>query len=77
MAHSARLRARRAVSEYNITRRRAWRLIDALAVLDAERTRAAANLALAPQRSQISLDQVGVFFALGGGWRGPGEAAER
>ena len=50
--------------------------IDALSVLDAERTRAAANLALAMQRSQISLDQVGVFLALGGGWRGKGEVAE-
>jgi len=51
--------------------------IDALAVLDAERTRAAANLTLAAQKSQILLDQVGVFFALGSGWRGKGEAEER
>jgi outer membrane protein, multidrug efflux system len=51
--------------------------IDALAVLDAERAQAAANQGLASQRSQVSLDQVATFLALGGGWRAPPEAAER
>ncbi len=50
---------------------------DALAILDAERTQAAANQALASQRSQVSLDQVAVFLALGGGWRALSQAAER
>jgi len=40
-----------------------------LAVLDADRSVAAANQALAAQTSQVSIDQVGVFLALGGGWR--------
>ncbi len=72
---TARLEADRALAD---TRKlQAFGRIDALAVLDAERTRAAANLAVAAQISQISLDQVGVFLALGGGWRGKGEAAER
>jgi NodT family efflux transporter outer membrane factor (OMF) lipoprotein len=43
--------------------------VDALTVLDAERTQAAANQALASQQSQVSLDQVAVFLALGGGWQ--------
>ena len=50
--------------------------IDALAVLDAERTRAGANQALAAQRSQISFDQVAVFLALGGGWHNKAETSE-
>ena len=41
----------------------------ALTVLDADRTVATADQALASQASQVSLDQVGVFLALGGGWR--------
>jgi NodT family efflux transporter outer membrane factor (OMF) lipoprotein len=41
----------------------------ALVVLDADRTADAADQALAAQTSQVSLDQVGVFLALGGGWR--------
>ncbi|HEY2051241.1 MAG TPA: efflux transporter outer membrane subunit [Caulobacteraceae bacterium] len=41
----------------------------ALAVLDADRSAAAADEALAGQASEVSLDQVGVFLALGGGWR--------
>ena len=51
--------------------------VDALAVLDAERTQATANQALASQRSQVSLDQVGVFLTLGGGWRAPSAASQR
>jgi NodT family efflux transporter outer membrane factor (OMF) lipoprotein len=43
--------------------------VGALAVLDADRGEAAADQALAAQASQVSLDQVGVFLALGGGWR--------
>ncbi len=39
-----------------------------LATLDAERTLASAQSALAAMRAQISQDQVSVFLALGGGW---------
>jgi len=40
----------------------------ALSTLDAERTLAATESALAAMRAQIALDQVTVFLALGGGW---------
>jgi NodT family efflux transporter outer membrane factor (OMF) lipoprotein len=40
----------------------------ALSTLDAERTLAATESALASARAQIALDQVSVFQALGGGW---------
>jgi outer membrane protein TolC len=40
----------------------------ALSTLDAERTLAATESALAASRAQIALDQVAVFLALGGGW---------
>jgi NodT family efflux transporter outer membrane factor (OMF) lipoprotein len=43
----------------------------ALAVLDAERTLAAAEQSLAEVESAISADHVGVFLALGGGWETP------
>jgi NodT family efflux transporter outer membrane factor (OMF) lipoprotein len=39
-----------------------------LAVIDADRTQAAAEQALATTESQISQDQIAVFLALGGGW---------
>jgi NodT family efflux transporter outer membrane factor (OMF) lipoprotein len=47
----------------------------ALSTLDAERTLAATEGALAAGRAQIAQDQVAVFLALGGGWEaepGPG-----
>jgi len=40
----------------------------ALSTLDAERTLAATESALASARAQIAQDQVAVFLALGGGW---------
>ena len=40
----------------------------ALSTLDAERTLATTESALAAMRAQIALDQVTVFLALGGGW---------
>lgn len=40
----------------------------ALATLDAERTLAATDLAVAASQSQLAADQVGLFLALGGGW---------
>jgi outer membrane protein, multidrug efflux system len=43
--------------------------VAALTVLDAERTQAAAAMALARQKSQVSVDQINVFAALGGGWQ--------
>ncbi len=44
---------------------------DPLATLDAERTLAIAEAALAGIRSQIAQDQVALFRALGGGWEEP------
>ncbi len=43
-----------------------------LATLDAERTEAAAQSALAAQRAKLALDQVALFLALGGGWEKAG-----
>jgi outer membrane protein TolC len=43
-----------------------------LAVLDAQRTLASAELSLAQLRTGISADQVAIFLALGGGWQEPG-----
>ena len=40
----------------------------ALSTLDAERTLASANRAMAAERAQIAHDQVAIFLALGGGW---------
>jgi NodT family efflux transporter outer membrane factor (OMF) lipoprotein len=42
--------------------------IDALSALDAQRTLAASEQALAAAESQISMDQIAIFLALGGGW---------
>jgi outer membrane protein, multidrug efflux system len=52
----------------------------ALAVIDAQRTLASAEQALAQLQSAISEDQINVFLALGGGWDaapGPRQAARR
>jgi NodT family efflux transporter outer membrane factor (OMF) lipoprotein len=46
----------------------------ALSTLDAERTLAATESALAAGRAQLALDQVAVFLALGGGWEAEGAA---
>lgn len=45
----------------------------ALAVLDAQRTLAAAEQSLAAAQTQVSADQVAVFLALGGGWDAGGK----
>ena len=42
--------------------------IDALTALDAQRTLAASQRELAAAESQISMDQIAIFLALGGGW---------
>jgi NodT family efflux transporter outer membrane factor (OMF) lipoprotein len=42
--------------------------IAGVAVLEADRALAAAELALAANRSQISTDQIAIFLTLGGGW---------
>lgn len=47
-----------------------------LATLDAERTLAATDSAVAASESQIAADQVGLFLALGGGWEGAPEKTE-
>ncbi len=41
----------------------------ALATLDAERALAGLDAALAASKTQLAADQVGLFWALGGGWR--------
>jgi outer membrane protein TolC len=45
---------------------------DFLAVLDADRTLAAGDSALAVSDAQVAADQVALFLALGGGWEQPG-----
>jgi multidrug efflux system outer membrane protein len=42
--------------------------IDFLALLDAQRTLASADDALAASHARLATDQVAIFFALGGGW---------
>jgi multidrug efflux system outer membrane protein len=42
--------------------------IDFLPLLDAQRTLAAADSALAASHAQLAADQVAIFLALGGGW---------
>jgi NodT family efflux transporter outer membrane factor (OMF) lipoprotein len=42
--------------------------IDFLSLLDAQRTLAAADSALAASHAQLAADQVAIFLALGGGW---------
>ena len=51
--------------------------LGALASLDAERTLASAEAALATVRSQIAQDQVTLFLALGGGWETSPQALAR
>lgn len=50
---------------------------DYLTVLDAERTLAANESALAAARAELSSDQIAVFLALGGGWEDGGEPDRR
>lgn len=49
--------------------------VDSLALLDAERTFAEADAALADQDAAIARDQVDLFRALGGGWQGAAAGA--
>jgi outer membrane protein, multidrug efflux system len=42
--------------------------IDFLSLLDAQRTMASADAALAASHSQLATDQIAIFLALGGGW---------
>jgi outer membrane protein TolC len=48
-----------------------------LETLDAERSLAAADGALADQQAQLADDQIRVFMALGGGWEGEAAPAAR
>ncbi|MCC8536404.1 efflux transporter outer membrane subunit [Xanthomonas axonopodis pv. poinsettiicola] len=48
-----------------------------LSSLDAERTLATADMALANAQAQVSQDQLQVFLALGGGWEGAPATAAR
>lgn len=48
---------------------------DYLSLLDAQRTLAAADLAVAASHAQLAQDQVTIFLALGGGWEGEGPQA--
>lgn len=45
--------------------------IDYLALLDAQRSLAAAQAAVAASDAQLSTDQIAIFAALGGGWQAP------
>ena len=42
--------------------------IDFLSLLDAQRTMASADAALAASHAQLATDQIAIFLALGGGW---------
>ena len=42
--------------------------IDFLPLLDAQRSLAAADSAVAASHAQLAADQVAIFLALGGGW---------
>ncbi|NUA27671.1 efflux transporter outer membrane subunit [Cupriavidus basilensis] len=48
-----------------------------LSSLDADRTLAGAEAALAASDSQVALDQINLFLALGGGWQNSPKVAER
>ena len=62
----ARMRAAEAYAD--ATQLEAAGRTDSLRTLDAERTLAAAESALAASKSEIASDQVALFLALGGGW---------
>jgi len=53
--------------------RELWRggNINALAALDADRARAAAEQAFAAAETSLNTDQIAIFLALGGGWQTP------
>lgn len=77
MQQNGALAAARAQAE--LARAQAERLYRAgrdsfLPVLDAERTLASADAALATSQAQLSADQIGIFLALGGGWEDGPEA---
>ena len=48
-----------------------------LSSLDADRTLAGAEAALAASDSQVALNQINLFLALGGGWQNSPKVAER
>ncbi|WP_454727039.1 MULTISPECIES: efflux transporter outer membrane subunit [Cupriavidus] len=48
-----------------------------LSSLDADRTLAASEAALAASDSQVALDQINLFLALGGGWQNSPQVAQR
>ena len=55
-------------AEAQVERLRRGGKVSGLVQVDAERTAAAAEQALAAAESDISNDQIAVFLALGGGW---------
>jgi outer membrane protein, multidrug efflux system len=61
-------RARAAEAYQDALRLEAAGRTDSLRTLDAERTLASAEFALAESKSEIANDQVALFLALGGGW---------
>jgi NodT family efflux transporter outer membrane factor (OMF) lipoprotein len=63
---AAQVRASQAVVDQQ--RLEAGGRVNALATLDAERTLAVVDQAVAASRGQLAADQVGLFLALGGGW---------
>jgi outer membrane protein, multidrug efflux system len=61
-------RARSAEAEEQAKRLYVGGKIDYLPLLDAQRSLAAADAALAASHAQLAADQVAIFLALGGGW---------
>jgi len=67
-ADLGRVRSRAADSVGQVQRLHAAGKVDFLSLLDAQRTLASADSALAASDGQLSQDQVAIFLALGGGW---------
>jgi outer membrane protein, multidrug efflux system len=60
--------ARAAEAEQQAKRLYVGGKIDFLPLLDAQRSLAGADAALAASHAQLAADQVAIFLALGGGW---------
>ena len=71
--HAARKAADKAVAQTEVLKAHGRQ--SALAVLDAERTAAAARSAQAQSDAALAVDQIALFLTLGGGWQGA-KAAE-
>jgi multidrug efflux system outer membrane protein len=61
-------RARASEAEHQARQLYSGGKIDFLTLLDAQRTLASADAALAASHAQLATDQVAIFLTLGGGW---------